>query len=112
MVYLAKLSDMYVAVKVRSARSARPQPFWHLDSERPVCTHCWTCRCFPACWMCPAPPHSPRTAAQVFAVQPGMDSQGFWREISLLARCEHPRIVPVYGVAVHVRACCAWLLLL
>lgn len=42
----------------------------------------------------------------MFAVQPGVHSHGFWREISLLARCEHPRIVPVYGVAVHVRFAC------
>ena len=45
-----------------------------------------------------------RPALQVFAVQHGMDSQAFWQEISLLARCVHPRIVPVYGVAMHVRA--------
>jgi len=42
---------------------------------------------------------------QVFAVQPGIDSHAFWHEISLLSRCVHPRIVPILGVAVHVRVC-------
>ena len=43
----------------------------------------------------------PPTPAQVFELQPGMHSQAFWHEISLLARCQHPRIVPVYGVAIQ-----------
>ncbi|PRW45691.1 serine threonine- kinase receptor R831 [Chlorella sorokiniana] len=40
-------------------------------------------------------------AVKVFAQQPGMDSQAFWQEVALLRRCVHPRIVPVYGVAVQ-----------
>lgn len=43
----------------------------------------------------------PPTPAQVFELQPGMHSQAFWHEISLLARCQHPQIVPVYGVAIQ-----------
>ena len=49
---------------------------------------------------------SPPTAAQVLEAQLGVGSQVFWHEIGLLARCIHPRIVPVLGVAVHVRATC------
>jgi hypothetical protein len=45
-------------------------------------------------------------AVKVFAQQPGMDSQAFWQEVALLRRCVHPRIVPVYGVAVQVSTCC------
>jgi len=45
----------------------------------------------------------PPLAPQVFGVQQGVQSEAFWREVALLQRCVHPRIVPVYGVAVQVR---------
>jgi len=45
----------------------------------------------------------PAARPQVFELHPGMHSQAFWHEISLLARCMHPRIVPVYGVAIQAR---------
>ncbi|PRW56560.1 S-adenosyl-L-methionine-dependent methyltransferase domain-containing [Chlorella sorokiniana] len=38
---------------------------------------------------------------KVLELQPGMGSQAFWHEIALLKRCTHPRIVPVYGVAIQ-----------
>ena len=41
---------------------------------------------------------------QVFQLHPGMQSRAFWHEISLLARCMHPRVVPVYGVAIQARS--------
>lgn len=44
------------------------------------------------------------STAQVFAVQPGVQADGIWREVALLHRCLHPRIVPIHGVAVQVRA--------
>ena len=39
---------------------------------------------------------------QVVELQLGMHSEAFWGEVALLHRCTHPRIVPVYGVAIEV----------
>ena len=40
--------------------------------------------------------------AQVFELEPGLSSGRVWREVALLRRCIHPRIVPVLGVAIQV----------
>ena len=93
-VYLAKMQDTYVAVKVRQLTLCSAL---YLQTDE---TAGW------APWLLVATTH-PATYCQpqVFAVQPGLDSHTFWHEISLLSRCVHPMIVPVYGVAVHVRMC-------
>ena len=41
------------------------------------------------------PPRHP----QVFELQAGVDSGEMWREAALLRQCEHPRIVPILGIA-------------
>ncbi|KAI3427363.1 hypothetical protein D9Q98_010279 [Chlorella vulgaris] len=38
-------------------------------------------------------------AVKVFELLPELDSSAVWREVALLRQCRHPRIVPVYGVA-------------
>ncbi|PSC76706.1 exostosin-like glycosyltransferase isoform B [Micractinium conductrix] len=40
-------------------------------------------------------------AVKVVELQLGMHSEAFWGEVALLHRCTHPRIVPVYGVAIE-----------
>ena len=49
----------------------------------------------------PTPPPT-HAHVQVMHLAPSVRSSQFWREVQLLRRCAHPRIVPVYGVAVQV----------
>lgn len=39
---------------------------------------------------------------QVIELLPGTDSQQLWREVALLRKSTHQRIVPLLGVAVKV----------
>ena len=51
----------------------------------------------------PLHPHHP-PAMQVVMLQSQMQSSVFWQEAGLLRLCIHPRIVPLYGVGINVRA--------
>lgn len=55
----------------------------------------------------PTIPH-PLCCVQVFQLGNGTDSHAVWREVALLRRCVHERILPLYGVALRAsikRAC-------
>ena len=43
-----------------------------------------------------------RSYVQVFEVQRGVDTRAIWREVDLLRRCTHDRVVPLLGVALSV----------
>ena len=77
-VYMASLLGVQVAVKVRILRVGvicGANFFHHVSYFSPL---------------------------QVLEVAPGANSAVFWQEVSIMQRCLHERITPIYGVALTV----------
>lgn len=41
-------------------------------------------------------------------VERGVDSSAVWREVALMRRCQHPRVVQLLGVALKVGQAGLW----